>query len=33
MREVEERAEEIQLTREPSLARIEDLDGTSPVHP
>jgi membrane dipeptidase len=33
MREVEERAEEIQLTREPSLARIEDLDGTSPLHP
>ncbi|RYB94116.1 membrane dipeptidase [Nocardioides oleivorans] len=27
MREVEERAEEIQLVREPSLARIEDLDG------
>ncbi|TGN63134.1 membrane dipeptidase [Nocardioides eburneiflavus] len=33
MREVEERAEEIQLTRGPSLARIEDLDGTSPAHP
>ena len=27
MREVEERAEEIRLTREPGLARIEELDG------
>ncbi|GAA5104830.1 dipeptidase [Alloalcanivorax gelatiniphagus] len=27
MREVEDRGEEIRLTREPSLARIEDLDG------
>jgi membrane dipeptidase len=33
MREVEERAEEIQLTREPSLARIEDLDGAPLPHP
>jgi membrane dipeptidase len=33
MREVEERAEEIQQTREPSLARIEDLDGPPLPHP
>jgi len=33
MREVEERAEEIRSTREPSLARIEDLDAPAALHP
>jgi membrane dipeptidase len=33
MREVESVARDLQAVRGPSLARIEDLDGTAPLHP